>query len=241
MSRLPAISRFILDGSPPSVVARAKLVGQIFRNTRSIPSASTGLEQLYLCGELFKVPRDIPGVVIELGCYRGSATATLSLACKHVGRKLIVCDSFQGLPELEPGEERQSNPWNANPNTYAKGEYAGSLQQVKDAVQKFGAIEVCTFIEGYFSDTLPKLGANFVMIFEDADLVSSVCDVLRHTWPELHPGCKFFCHEAQDLKVASLFFQSQAWWREPPGLIGAGTGLPLSPRGCNLSYAIKGS
>lgn len=153
MSRLPAISRFI-RGGPPGLAARAALVRQIFRNTRSIPSASTGLEQLHLCDEILKLPRDLPGAVIELGCYRGSATATLSLACRHAGRKLIVCDSFQGLPDLAPGEDRQSNPWNANPNTYSKGEYAGSLAQVKDAVQRFGAIEVCTFVEGFFSDTL---------------------------------------------------------------------------------------
>lgn len=238
MSRLPAISRFI-RGGPPGLAARAALVRQIFRNTRSIPSASTGLEQLHLCDEILKLPRDLPGAVIELGCYRGSATATLSLACRHAGRKLIVCDSFQGLPDLAPGEDLQSNPWNANPNTYSKGEYAGSLAQVKEAVQKFGAIEVCTFVEGFFSDTLPKLSENLVMVFEDADLISSVRDVLHYTWPRLQPGCKFFCHEAQDLKVAKLFFEAQSWWSTPPGLIGAGTGLPLTPRGCNLAYAVK--
>jgi O-methyltransferase len=238
MSRLPAIKRFIFDGSP-GPVARTTLVRQIFRNTRSIPSASTGLEQLYLVDEILKLPRDLPGAVIELGCYRGSTTATLSLACRHAGRKLIVCDSFQGLPDLAPGEDRQSNPWNANPNTYSKGEYAGTLTQVKEAVAKFGAIEVCTFVEGFFSDTLPGLTENLVMVFEDADLISSVRDVLRYTWPRLQPGCKFFCHEAQDLKVATLFFEPQRYWSTPPGLIGAGTGLPLTPRGCNLAYAVK--
>src|ERR1700733_15000083 len=101
MSRLPAIKRFIFDG-PPGPAARATLVRQIFRNTRSLPSVRTGLEQLCLVDDILKIPRDLPGAGTEPRRYRGPAPATLSLACRHAGRKLIVCDSFQGLPDLAP-------------------------------------------------------------------------------------------------------------------------------------------
>ena len=105
MSRISAIKQFLLQ-SDPGPATRAKLTAQVFRNTRSIPSASTGLEQLYLCDSLFKIPRDLPGAVIELRCYRGSATATLSLACKLAGRNLIVCDSLKGYRKFTPTNQR---------------------------------------------------------------------------------------------------------------------------------------
>jgi O-methyltransferase len=241
MSRLSLIKEFVFQSGPPGVLARIALVRKISRNIHAIPAASTGLEHLYLADAILRIPRDIKGAVIELGCYRGSSTATLSLACKLAGRKLIVCDSFEGLPEPKEGEATTHSPWNESPGSYSKGEYAGTLEDVQEAVRKYGALEVCTFIRGYFCDTLPKLDEMFVLAFEDADLISSVKDTLRYVWPRLQPGCKFFCHEAHDMKVAGLFFQSQPWWDEAPGLLGAGTGLPLTDRGCSMAYAIKGT
>jgi O-methyltransferase len=238
MSRLSLIRKFLFQPKP-GILDRIALVGKINRNIHAIPAASTGLEHLYLADAVLGIPANIPGNVIEMGCYRGSSTATLSLACKLAGRKLIVCDSFEGLPEPKVGEAATRSPWNERPGSYAKGEYAGSLEDVKEAVRKHGTLEVCTFIKGYFCDTLPTLDEMFVMAFEDADLVSSVEDTLRYVWPRLQPGCKFFCHEAHDMKVASLFFRPQPWWDQPPGLIGAGTGLPLTENGCSMAYALK--
>lgn len=69
------------------------------------------------------------------------------------------------------------------------------------------------------------------MIFEDADLVESVRDILEHAWPKLQEGCIFFCHEARDLEVAKLFFDDAYWLRlhgrKAPGLAGVGWGLPV--------------
>lgn len=216
MSRFSQIRSFVFQSAPPGFLARAALVAKINRNIHRIPAASTGLEHLFLVDAILRIPREMEGVVIEMGCYRGSSTATLSLACKIAGRRLIVCDSFEGLPQPAADESTTHSPWNTSPGRYAKGEYAGRLEDVKEAVRKYGALEVCTFVKGYFQQTLPTLDEKFVLAFEDADLVSSVKDTLRFVWPRLQPGGRFFCHEAHDMKVVSLFFSPS------PG----GTSLP---------------
>jgi O-methyltransferase len=52
-----------------------------------------------LASAVLQVPRSTPGSVVECGCYVGGSTANLSLVCAATGRKLIIFDSFQGLPE----------------------------------------------------------------------------------------------------------------------------------------------
>jgi len=41
-----------------------------------------------------------PGVLVECGCYQGGSSAKLCLVAAMTARKLYVCDSFQGLPEV---------------------------------------------------------------------------------------------------------------------------------------------
>ena len=81
------------------------------------------------------------------------------------------------------------------------------------------------------------------MIFEDADLPSSVKDVLRWGWSKLQRGSVYYCHEARDLEVVSIFFD-HAWWKSTlgvraPGFVGSGVGLPLGAQGSMLGYCRK--
>ncbi len=160
-----------------------------------------------------------------------------------VGRKLIVFDSFSGLPEPADGESTVFNLRQMSFVKYSKGDYYGGLDEIKKNVARYGKLDVCEFVQGYFQDTLPNRDERYVLVFEDADLPSSVATALQYTWPRLHDGCKFFTQEAQDLEVATLFFDKEWWSRQlgssPPGLVGAGIGLPLSMNGSGLGYAVK--
>jgi O-methyltransferase len=198
-------------------------------------------EHVALAAAILDVPRDLPGQVAEFGCFRGLSTATLSLACALSGRRLVVFDSFQGLPA---SSERIFN-FNGNEIVYKPGQFSGTLDEVKHNVAKFGDLSVCEFVPGFFADTLPKRSKDerFVMIFEDADLPSSVRDVLRFAWPKLQLGCRFFSQEARDREVVELFFD-RAWWEQnlmerAPGIVGSGIGLPLGRHGSGLAYAIR--
>ncbi len=193
-------------------------------------SASTFPEQLVLLDAILRINRSISGHIAEFGCYKGAASVILSIGAKITGRKLLVFDSFEGLPE--PAEPVR-NIANGAILNYRKGMYAGSLSHVRQNIERYGEITSVEFVQGYFSSTLSTRQNNekYAMIFEDADLVSSVKDVLKYAWPKLNCGAPFFCHEARDLEVCEIFFDSD-FWRvnfscRPPGLVGAGMGLPL--------------
>jgi hypothetical protein len=222
-----------------SVAQKVDLVGRFVRNTQTKGASTTFGEHLALAKALLSVPKELRGDVAEFGCFKGMSTASLSLVCALTGRRLIVFDSFEGLPE----NKDRIFGFAGNELHYETGSFNGSLDEVRRNVTKLGDISVCEFVQGYFCDTLPKRPSEekFVMIFEDADLPSSVKDVLKFAWPKLQDGCRFFSQEARDREVIQIFFD-QSWWmsnvrERAPGIVGSGIGLPLTRLGSGLAYA----
>ena len=138
---------------------KAKLATKIRLNNRKINSLSPWQHHLLMAEEILRVPPRLKGDVVECGCFCGASTASLSLACALTGRKLIVCDSFQGLPKPKAGEAYDIRADFEDYFIWEEGEFGseGGLEGVKSNVAKFGNIEVCRFVEGYFSDSLPDL------------------------------------------------------------------------------------
>jgi predicted O-methyltransferase YrrM len=112
---------------------------------------------------------------------------------------------------------------------FGAGEYAGSLEEVQRNVARVGELSVCTFVKGWFSDTLPTLDVSPAFVFTDVDYVSSARDCLRHLWPRLRPGGVWFTHEAMFLTYVEGIMDPAFWLNElseaPPVLIGGGSGL----------------
>lgn len=162
--------------------------------------------------KILETPPDVEGVVIECGSWQGGSSANLSLICKLTGRRLLIYDSFQGLPESRP-EDRQP---------YQTGEFAGSLETVKRNIARYGAIECCEFVEGWFDDTLPNLNSPVVLAFIDVDLELSLETCVRNIWPRLVDKGYIFIDEYVDLDYCSIFW-SEKYWRQyfdrpPPDL-----------------------
>ncbi len=206
------------------------LLRRAFRNRPHFKSLTTPAQQLWLCHELFKVSVKARGDVVECGCYDGASTAILSTACKLVGRTLYVCDSFEGLPEPE-ADEKVTIRTGTSFYHWKAGEFSspGGMEGVKQRVAQFGTVESCEFVKGFFCDSLPNLPTDsVVLVFEDADLKSSVVDCIKFLWPRLRVGCKFFSHEPWSIEVVSLFFD-HAFWKTafgcpPPGFYGGDMG-----------------
>ena len=87
------------------------------------------------------------------------------------------------------------------------------------------------FIKGWFDDTLPQLDSAILLAFLDVDLEASLETCVRHIWPNLIDKGYIFIDEVVGLDYCALFFSEKYWEksfnRKPPGLIGAGSGLPL--------------
>lgn len=230
-----ALSAFFViagPGRPYGVgpLRRLRLTWRIFLAALAPRAATLPTEQLYLVSRVLSIDPQTKGDVAEFGCFQGRTSAILSLVCAWSGRKLVIFDSFEGLPDTQ---HTSADAVNETSFQYEAGQYRGAFQEVQERIRADGDLSVCTFVRGYFDQTLPaRTGDRWVLIFEDADLPSSVETVLRHAWPSLVPGAFLLSHEARDPEVVKLFFDD-AWWQthhaEPaPGFIGSHIGLPLA-------------
>lgn len=176
---------------------------------------------------------DTPGEVIECGCFNGGSTAKLSIVAKLTGRRLLVFDSFEGLPEVDDYNKKD---FNARKGTdwvtdWAAGRYAAQLDVVKANIDRFGEPSVCSYYKGWFSDTIKPevLPERLAMAFVDVDIPSSARDCFVPLWPRLSEGGMYFQHDVGFIKLVQTIM-NEALWREqfkefPPILFGAGYGM----------------
>ena len=248
---LPSIRIFLTSnqiGGDYGIGFRAKLglLIRFHRNTRRIETLSDFREHMELAAAVLRVPRTTEGCVVECGCYVGGSTANLSLVCAMTGRKLMIFDSFEGLPEPAHYDRWHHAIHAEHTDIYYKGRFAATRETVQRNISKFGDLGVCDFRVGYFDETMPGIGEPIVMAFLDVDLIDSLKPCLVGLWPNLRPGCRMYTHEARNLAFISVYFD-QAWWRQnlnedAPGFVGSGVGLPLglhSNLGSELGYAQK--
>lgn len=222
--------------------AKEALVERFKRNTVEIPSGTHWLTHVVLAHEIVNTPPEVAGAVVECGAWKGASSASLSLVCKAVGRGLVICDSFEGLPEDEPQASHQY-PHLKIYGHYRKGMYEGRLEEVKANIERCGDLSVCRFLPGFFSESLVGLRDPVAFAFLDVDLASSMRDCLKHIWPLLAEGSAVYTDDSCDMEVVRLWFDEQWWQRElgehAPGYVGSGCGLPINPDYTPLGYARK--
>lgn len=196
---------------------------RMFLNKLNVETGTSYKSHLAMALKIFETPPEVEGAVIECGTWKGGSAVNLSLACRIAGRKLLIYDSFEGLPP-EPEGDREGGG-------YKVGDYCGTLEEVRENVRRYGAIEACEFVQGWFADTLPDLKQPILLAFLDVDYEASLEMCVRHIWNNLTEKGYIFIDEYVGLSYCSIFF-SETYWkrffdRAPPGLIGAGVGLPL--------------
>lgn len=194
-------------------------------NKLRIRTGTSYKAHLAMALKILETPPEVEGDIVECGTWKGGSAANLSLVCRLVGRKLRIYDSFEGLPQGTPGDRQAPG--------YRKGEYAGALEEVRENLRRYGALECCELIQGWYSDTLPQLSKQkpILLAFLDVDLEASLETCVRNIWPNLTERGYIFIDEYIDLDYCSIFWSEKYWMkhfqRTPPGLIGAGVGLPL--------------
>jgi hypothetical protein len=226
---------------------KLNLAKQLRRNGRALPG-TLYIEHLILATKILQIPPEHEGCIVECGTWEGCSTTSLSLIAAITGRDLEVFDSFSGLPEPAGNDGIALSP-DRRDGEWSEGDYAGQLEMVKQNVETYGALPVCTFHEGYFEETMPEFDESVAFAFLDVDLLDSYRTAVKHLWPLLSEGSYLFIHEAKHRNISHFFFD-QEWWSselstDPPGLVGAGTGLGYIPRANGwegyLGYTVKGS
>ncbi|MGO9009850.1 MAG: TylF/MycF/NovP-related O-methyltransferase [Bryobacteraceae bacterium] len=139
--------------------------------------------------------RNIAGDLIEAGVWRGGMTIFMRAvlrAYQITDRKVLVADSFDGLPEID--RQRETFAWQ-------RGDMAVSLEAVKNNFARYGLLDdQVVFLKGFFSETLPTAPVRQLSILRaDADLYESTMDVLRNLYSALSVGGYAILDDYQNL------------------------------------------
>ena len=202
---------------------KLRLGFKMFWNTTRIQTGTSYKSHLAMALKILETPPDVPGDIVECGTWKGGCATNLSLVCKIVGRKLVIYDSFEGLPEADP-KDREAK-------YYKEGDYCGALEEVKSNITRYGEIDCCEFIKGWFNETMPGMDSPILLTFLDVDLEESLVTCVQHIWPNLVDQGYVFIDECVGTDYCAVFYSEKFWKqnfdRTPPGLIGAGMGLAL--------------
>ena len=206
-------------------------------------NSATSLEtHITLAKYLLSLPKSKKNFIVECGCFKGASTCSISIICKIIGKKLIIYDSFEGLPHVSK-KNKTFYPHLKFTEKYKKGMYRGSLEIVKKNLKDYGEISVCIFRKGYFDKTLPSHKEKIGLIFLDVDLPKSTKTCIKYLWKYLEKDGYFFTDDSCDMENVNIWFDRH-WWKKifkskPPGYIGSGCGLPLNAPYSGLGYSIK--
>jgi hypothetical protein len=161
--------------------------------------------------------QNIPGDLMECGVWRGGMTMWMKALLKahnDEGRKVIVSDSFNGVPNAmrqkadtkmyanTPEWERQADidQWGGSVSETGldgkpkeKNLLTVEQELVTDNFKRFNLLDDgVKFITGYFNDTLPNAEAygvnQLALLRVDGDLYSSTMDVLDNLYDKVSPG-----------------------------------------------------
>lgn len=208
-----AIISFMSDPSTGlSFRERVVLIQRLLRINANVESPHRQTEILAYLNTILSLPKDTPnGLVVEAGCFKGSSTAKFSLACALAGQKLIVFDSFQGIPTNS--EPHTTNIFGGRAG-FTAGDYKGTLNEVMYNVSTYGNVDVCHFVPGWFEETLPKFSEHISAIYLDVDLVSSTRTCLKYLYPLLNPGGVLYSQDGHLPLVIELFDNDEFWLRD---------------------------
>ena len=214
-----AVAAFIGDRSSRAAFAdRVRMVRHFIHATNHVRGYHTLAEMLTVARAILRLAGRPNLTVVEAGAGLGGSTAKLSLAVAAAGGRLLVFDSFRGIP---PNDEVHRN-LDGRRVVFRTGAFAGRLAAVRRAVHNFGAPEVCEFHKGWFADTLQGFRTQIDVVLMDVDLLASTRTCLAALYPNLRPGGALFSQDGH-LQATVELFEDDAFWA------GLGVARPIVP------------
>lgn len=228
-----AVLSFLAASYPEPLprLERVRLLQRMVETTNAVRCYHTQAEILAVVDAIFERAGRPGFTVIEAGAGKGASTAKLSLATARAGGRLIVFDSFRGLPKNDEKHTRLDG----SPVTFFGGAFPGRLPAVQRVVERFGAPSVCEYRKGWFEETMPGFAEPFDVALLDVDLLASTRTCLKHLFPRLRAGGVVFTQDGHLRAIVELL-QSERFWRDevgvpPPRIDGLGERKMLAVRG----------
>ena len=203
----------------PDDALRAKLWGDFLAIRNGVECPHNESHTLSFVNEMFRMAalhENREGVFVEAGCFKGGSTAKFSLVANHLNRRLVICDSFQGLPDNEEKHDRSLFGYSIR-DWFGKGAFCGAREEVEHNISRFGVAEVCEYREGWFDDTLPSFDQPVLAAYIDVDLASSTRTCLKYLYPLLVPGGVLISQDG-DFPLVVEVFKDKHFWEEEIGV-----------------------
>jgi hypothetical protein len=126
------------------------------------------------------------GSVAELGVYKGHCGAMLSLYAEQYGRKMYLCDTFDGFPEAQYEEDMGEGKKAAFKDV--------SLASVKAVVGDYSGNR---WVVGAFPESITEemRDDRFAFVSIDCDIYEPIRAGLEFFWPRMDIGGMIFIHD----------------------------------------------
>jgi O-methyltransferase len=140
------------------------------------PDPNLTNKKLQELAELVIETAEIPGKIVEFGCFNGGSGAVLAEANRRNGsRPLILLDSFAGIPPADHGLDTR---W---AGSFSNNSYA----EVRD---KFADLPEVSIIRGDVRTTVREISGPVSLCHIGTDTLEAGMAALEHVWPILSPG-----------------------------------------------------
>lgn len=125
---------------------------------------------------------NVPGDVVEFGCYVGTTSVHLAEALRETDKQLYLYDSFAGLPDKRMEDRSPAG------EQFKTGELLATKKElIRNLKQANVPMPIIT--KGWFRDVTPEqVPGKISFAFLDGDYYDSILDPLRLIWPRLAPG-----------------------------------------------------
>ena len=135
------------------------------------------------------ISENVKGDFVETGVWRGGASIYAKAVLMSYGcldRKVICCDSFEGLPE--PNAEQYPKDAGSEFHTYP--ELAVSLEEVQANYKSIDLLDDnVECLKGWFRDTMSKVPSKKIAVLRlDGDMYESTIDPLTHLYDRIPDG-----------------------------------------------------
>jgi hypothetical protein len=153
--------------------------------------------------ELFKQVAEIPGVIVDVGIYRGASAFTWAKLCEifcptDVRKTVYGFDTFEGFPTLAPQDGAPDAGQDVRVGGYAAGATVeADLLAARAAMnhdRHLAHVERLEFVKGDLAMTVPRFvteqgeGLRVALLNLDADLYEPTRVALEHFAPRMSPG-----------------------------------------------------
>jgi O-methyltransferase len=218
----------------PDASERSKITNSFRYISRKVQCPHNMSHVLTFVVEMIKYTNKHPysqGVFVEAGCFKGGSTAKFSLVAKLLNRKMVVFDSFEGIPDNEENHQKSIFGYSIE-KWFEKGTFNGALEEVQHSVNNYGdPSSIISYVKGWFDDTLPDIDIDIAGAYIDVDLASSTKTCIKHFWPRLLPG-GFLVSQDGDFPLVIEVFDDDKFWElevgcKKPKIHGLGTNKML--------------